>query len=184
MSYINLRVIAILTVVSLISAYLLSSVYEKSYPRIIKNIEEDLEKSMRKIIPNMSRKEELKEIKDVYKIYDKNDKFLGYIFIAEGQGYQDKIKIVGGLSKDLDRMLGIEIIESKETPGLGAKINSDNFKNQFHDLEVSVPIEYIKYGNRKPNQIQAITSATISSAAVVKILNKKIQEIKEVLKSE
>ncbi|MGD2278887.1 MAG: FMN-binding protein, partial [Candidatus Omnitrophota bacterium] len=119
----------------------------------------------------------------IIKITDKDGKLLGYAFKAKGNGYQGEIKLVSGLDNTLSNLVGIEVLESQETPGLGAEISSENFRKQFVSLSVVHPIEYVK--NRKPEekyQIEAITGATISSRAVVNILNKRIKEVREILK--
>lgn len=68
-----------------------------------------------------------------------------------------------------------------ETPGLGAEIASKEFRSQFANLPAEIPIEYILNKlPEKPNQIQAITGATISTRAVVNIINNTIGVVKEV----
>ena len=65
-----------------------------------------------------------------------------------------------------------------ETPGLGNRIAEPKFEDQFKGLEITPRVEYIK--NRKPekpNQIQAITGATISSDAVVKNINNAVARV-------
>ncbi len=65
----------------------------------------------------------------------------------------------------------MEILDSRETPGLGDKIYKDAaFVANFASLSVDPEIVAVKKGNKSaPNQIDAITGATISSKAVVKI---------------
>ena len=64
------------------------------------------------------------------------------------------------------------VLESRETPGLGDKIYKDaKFVAEFRTLVVEPVIELIKGHGDKANQVDAITGATISSRAVVKILN-------------
>jgi electron transport complex protein RnfG len=67
----------------------------------------------------------------------------------------------------------MEILDSRETPGLGDKIYKDAaFVANFASLSVDPEIVAVKKGNKSaPNQIDAITGATISSKAVVKIIN-------------
>ncbi|GAG30217.1 unnamed protein product, partial [marine sediment metagenome] len=65
------------------------------------------------------------------------------------------------------------------TPGLGAKITSEPFRDQFKELLVLPFVELVKGETKESNQIQAITGATISSQAVVDILNKTIKEMRE-----
>jgi len=72
-------------------------------------------------------------------------------------------------------------LESKETPGLGDKIDKDPlFLKNFEALDVKLSspklniindIEVVKRGSKQhPWQIDAITGATISSKAIGKIL--------------
>jgi len=79
----------------------------------------------------------------------------------------------------MNTMVGIEILESQETPGLGQEIASESFKSQFNGLKTSPDITYVKNEKpSKPNEVEAITGATISSRAVCAILNEKINELR------
>ena len=116
---------------------------------------------------------------EIFLVKDESGSNLGYAFIAEGDGYQGKIRLMAGIKNDLVTLSGIEILESQETPGLGQEISGEDFKKQFADLMNSSSISYVKNKKpEKPNEIQAITGATISSRAVVAILNDKIKEIR------
>ncbi|MDD5429770.1 MAG: FMN-binding protein, partial [Candidatus Omnitrophica bacterium] len=102
----------------------------------------------------------------------------------EGQGYQGTIKILTGLDTSLENLLGIEILESVETPGLGQRINDEDFRKQFINLKVSSHIECVKSDTSDENQIKAITGATVSSRAVVNILNEEIEKIRPCIQKE
>ena len=67
----------------------------------------------------------------------------------------------------------MEILESRETPGLGDKIYKDAaFVANFDDLSIEPEIVTVKRGTKSaPNQVDAITGATISAKAVVRIIN-------------
>ncbi len=99
---------------------------------------------------------------------------LGFAITTEEPGFQDIIKAIYGYDPVLDQIIGMEILESKETPGLGDKIFKDaNFKTNFDALAVSPEIISVKHGEKKnPNEIEAITGATISSKAVTRLLQK------------
>ena len=57
----------------------------------------------------------------------------------------------------------VVVLEQKETPGLGAKIDSSGFRSQFAGL----PIGDTRWAVKKDQgDIDAITAATISSRAV------------------
>ncbi len=105
---------------------------------------------------------------------------LGYAFLAEGNGYQGTIKMIVGVDIDISEIKGMEVLESQETPGLGAEIATRDFRKKFDGLPLAHKIEYVK--NKKPDkpyQIEAITGATISSKAVVKIINDGVVKLKE-----
>ena len=66
----------------------------------------------------------------------------------------------------------MEVLESRETPGLGDKIIKDaDFVGAFRDLAVEPAIVAVKSGRSRDNEVDAISGATISSKAVVKIIN-------------
>ena len=67
----------------------------------------------------------------------------------------------------------MEVLESRETPGLGDKIIKDQeFLDNFRDLAIEPEVVAVKSGTRKaPNEVDSISGATISSKAVVNIIN-------------
>jgi electron transport complex protein RnfG len=180
----SLRITSILTIVCVICAFLLSYVDGLASKKIALNAEKRIQDSIHALAPSTK---EIKEIKTkekevIYKLFDDKNKLLGYAFIAQGQGYQGTIKMLVVIGPDLSRLEGIEVVESVETPGLGAKIQDVFFRKQFKDLSVAEPIECIKEKPVKDNQIEAITGATVSSRAVVNILNKRIEELRSQIK--
>jgi electron transport complex protein RnfG len=64
-------------------------------------------------------------------------------------------------------------LESKETPGLGDKIIKDAaFLSNFEALAIQPKIIAVKNGEKtEPHQVEAITGATISSKAIVRLLH-------------
>ncbi len=183
---ISARMIIVLTAVCLFAGLSLVFMdrYAKSLIRI--NAEKAMQEAVFKVLPEVTEVERIeKHERVVFKGLDKEGKLVGYAFVSEGSGYQGIIKIMTGIDQKLQKLTGIYILESVETPGLGAKITSSDFRNQFKGVCVVPQIDYVK-GKKpeKPNEIQAITGATISSRSVVKILNSTIEYIKEVVKEE
>jgi electron transport complex protein RnfG len=169
--------ITALTVVGIIAGASLVFVYDYAMPKIKKNIFADSEKAISNIFPEAARTEEKN---GVMKVLDSKNNLLGYAFTAEGNGYQGTIKLMAGIDEKIAAMKGVEVLESQETPGLGAEINGARFKVQFAGLSIKEDIEYVKNQKpQKPNQVEAIAGATISSRAVVNILNNKIEDIKK-----
>ena len=98
-------------------------------------------------------------------------------------GYQDVIRVLYGYSFEQQAVIGIRVLESKETPGLGDRIETDSeFLLNFERLDTALsadgsrvehPIEGVKHGRKEqPWQIDGITGATISSIAIADILNR------------
>ncbi|MCK5836616.1 MAG: FMN-binding protein, partial [Desulfobacula sp.] len=172
---------AALAIVGAISAVTLVFVYSYSMPKITVNVNRATQAGIKNIFPQMDKANKT-SMSGVFDVRDKNGKALGYAFTAEGNGYQGLIQLIAGVDPGMKTMMGMEVLESQETPGLGAEIAGD-FRKQFSGLSVTKTIEYVKNKKpEKPNQIEAITGATISSRAVVNILNKRIQELREKIK--
>jgi electron transport complex protein RnfG len=108
----------------------------------------------------------------VYAGYDENGRLVGYAIPAEGPGFQDTIKLIYGYDPVRGRVIGLHVLESRETPGLGDKIVKDAaFLEGFRDLSVTPEVVAVKRGRSRDNEVDAISGATISSLAVVRIVN-------------
>jgi len=175
------KMVTALSVVGIISAVSLVFVYSYSMPRIIENTNKATQNGIKNIFPQADKIEKT-SMEGVFKVSSRDGEVLGYAFTAAGNGYQGTIQMIAGVDGGITRMIGMEVLESQETPGLGAEIAGD-FRKQFSGLSVGSPIEYVKNKKpEKPGQIEAITGATISSRAVVNTLNARIQEIREGIK--
>ena len=120
---------------------------------------------------------------NTYKAKDKSGNTIGYVIKATGQGYADKIELLFGLNKNVDKISGIYILAQKETPGLGNKIVEDNWQNQFKGKPATPtnPLKVVKTGAKDISDIDAITGATISSRNVCNIINSAVKDLKEPL---
>jgi electron transport complex protein RnfG len=117
-----------------------------------------------------------------YAGYTGDLQLIGVAIEAQGKGYQDVIKVLYGYTPAEQHIIGMKVLESKETPGLGDKIGRDpRFLTNFENLDARLTedgaklehaFEVVKPGAKKnPWQIDGITGATISSKAVGKLLN-------------
>ena len=180
------KMILVLGITAFASGFFLSFVYTKTLQEIEHNRKREIEVSIKELVPEGKRYKfsQLGGYK-VYRVYNDKDEIVGYCILASGSGYQGEIKILIAVAADLEKLLGIKIVENVETPGLGGKITSDWFVEQFKNLKFMPKIEYVK--NKKPvkkNQIQAITGATISSSSVVRIINTAIKKVLPALENE
>ncbi len=172
-----------LTVVGAVSGVILAGVFHVADPLIRANKEKELKEAIFVVLPEAKdykaiEKKIGQEPFIVYEGLDEKGSPVGIAFKADGGGFQGNIGVMVGLNLDYLRLKGIKILDQVETPGLGNRIGEPAFENQFKGIEITPKVEYIK--NRKPekpNQIQSITGATISSDAVVKNINRAVDKV-------
>lgn len=121
---------------------------------------------------------------DVRKGLDAAGNCVGWAFLAEGSGFADKIRLVVGADAKFETLTGFGVLACNETPGFGDKITIKNgfYQSQYKGVPVG-EFKLTKVGDSKKidNEIVAITGATVSSQAVVNILNTYVVQIKQQL---
>ncbi len=95
--------------------------------------------------------------------------------------------VVSGYNKDgLDLLIsmnddgyvkGISIVSISETPGLGTRVDSEDFLNRF--VGFSDIVKIVKKTPSADNEVQALTGATYSSNGVADAVNIAVQTYKE-----
>lgn len=183
-----LRLVLTLTIAGLISGLAIVGIYEATLPTITANKARELREAVFKVLPGVSNMQKLVYQHDtlspthaqrldaptIYGGYDSEGHFIGYALPGEGPGFQDTIRLLYGYIPEKRMISGMQVLESRETPGLGDKIFKDQeFVANFRKLAVEPQIVTVKKGKKSaPNEVEAITGATISSNAIVKIINK------------
>jgi electron transport complex protein RnfG len=104
---------------------------------------------------------------------------VGWAFKCEGSGFADKIKLVLAVDASFEKLKGFGVLASSETPGFGDQIKLPYYRNQFVDVPAG-ELVLVKMGNpaTKDSTIVAISRATVSSQAVVDIINKFVAQVK------
>jgi electron transport complex protein RnfG len=105
----------------------------------------------------------------VYAGYDAANALVGFAVTAKEPGFQDPIELLFGFDPRTQTTLGLTILSSRETPGLGDKIQREEWRAQFKGART--PIEPKKRGVTDPEAVQMVTGATISSRAVISAIN-------------
>ncbi|MBI5492169.1 MAG: RnfABCDGE type electron transport complex subunit G [Deltaproteobacteria bacterium] len=172
-----------LTVVGAVSGVILAGVFHVADPLIQANKEKELKEAIFVVLPEAKDYKIIEKTigQETFKVYeglDANGTPVGLAFKADGGGFQGNVGVMVGLNLDYLKLKGIKILDQVETPGLGNRISEPAFEEQFKGIEITPKVEYIK--NRKPekpNQIQAITGATISSSAVVSNINRAVEKV-------
>ena len=117
----------------------------------------------------------------IYLGYDQAGNPVGYAMTHDGFGFQDLIRVIFGYDAEARQVLGMKVLGNAETPGLGNKIEDQPFVGEFDG--VSAPIEGVKPDRNtgEPDQVDMITGVTISSKAVIRIINERIDEMADLL---
>jgi len=120
---------------------------------------------------------------DIYKALSDAKACIGWAFNASGPGFQDKIELVVAVDKNFETFAGFAVLTSNETPGFGDQIKLPYYQNQYKKAPVT-HLELVKSGDAKriDAEIVAISGATISSEAVIKIINNTVAQIKKQMK--
>ena len=188
------KMIVVLTVLTMIAGGLLSYWDGITRPKIEAYRLEQLKIAIAEVLPPHEQYDEITAEGMILYVAKNNTvpEPVGVAFEAVGNGFQGKISIMVGINMDFDKINAIKILEQLETPGLGTKIVVDPsnrndrfwFPNQFKNLHTEPHIEVVKNVKPgKPNEIQAITGATISSQAIATILNNGIIKAKSIYQS-
>lgn len=118
----------------------------------------------------------------VYLGYDGDGRRVGFAVETGAPGFQDRIGLIFGYDPATGRLLGMKVLQSSETPGLGDKIYKDSsFVNQFG--RVAVPLRGVKHGAGRGDStaVDMITGATISSRAVIRAVNDALARLRPLL---
>ncbi len=184
--------------VSLICGAGVAAVYGQLEGKIRKNAEEKLLAQEKILLPDAvsftdvrSKGHDGKPGELLYSIgKDARGNIVGYAMKAAGSGFADTIVLLVAFDRQLDKLRGIGILKSNETPGFGDKIKDKSkngkisFKDQFKGCPTGKRLIVVKHGDRgvADRNIVAISGATISSNGVTQIVNKAIERAKKIIK--
>lgn len=189
----SMKMIATLGIISLVSGLLLAIVYQSTLDPIARNNEGRTEAAVKdllegtvsqKIFPVSTTGGKGETIQqNIYAGYDGSGALVGVALEAiDNGGYGGEIRLLYGYLPDQEKVCGMKVLLSKETPGLGDRIKTDpKFAANFDALDVALdadkknlknPVSFSKPGAPKgPGQIEGISGATISSKAVTRAMN-------------
>lgn len=188
------RLVATLGVGGTCAGLLLVLVFQATQPAIAAHKAEVLRLAVQEVLQEPDRTETLyrfegsltaklpdgidgRKLERVYLGFRKDGSAVGFAIVGAEPGFQDVVRLIFGYDANSKRVLGMKVLESKETPGLGDKIEKDaGFVEQFKGA--LFPLVRRKRGvEAGENGIDAITGATISSAAVIRIINHTLERL-------
>lgn len=197
-------VLLFMVVISVLFGFGVSFVHYSTLPVLAKNealhrnrvlcrafmldVEKDTPEAYERAIERELEKAEHTEDGRVWHIYIRKDVVphdVGFVF--SGMGFWDRIEGIIVLSSDLKKIVNIQFLEQRETPGLGARIEEPWFTNQFRGRTIAWdrPADARVIIGTSPdpgteNRVDAITGASQTSLALMKLLNRELDLFRSV----
>lgn len=167
------NMLLVLLSITLFSALALGSMYSLTKEPIEASKKAKQQNAIKTVLPPFERIAEVEEVEvegmgafNVYKAYDKQDKFVGAAVESWSKnGFSGEIKIMVGFDIE-GNIVDYSVLEQKETPGLGTKM-VDWFKTDKanQNIKGKNPSKNKLTVNKDGGEVDAITAATISSRA-------------------
>jgi electron transport complex protein RnfG len=116
-------------------------------------------------------------IEIVYLGYRQDSSVIGFAVTGGLPGFSDVVRLIFGYDPRESRVLAMKVLEQKETPGLGDKIEKDTlFVAEFRDA--ITPLKGVKRGEgTDASEIDMVTGVTISSRTVIRVINQTLERV-------
>ncbi len=156
-----------LFVVCVLASAGLAFTYSATHERILFEQRREQREAAAKTMPQATDFEELENMAEAKQKFEeldlvlkasKDGELIGYAIQVLPRGFGGPIRLMVGVDAE-GKVIGLQVVEHLETPGLGGEIEKDTFKNQFKEKTSQ---DALKVGE----DIEAITGATISSRGV------------------
>jgi Na+-translocating ferredoxin:NAD+ oxidoreductase subunit G len=185
------RLVATLAVSGALAGILIVTVFGWAQPRILEHRAQVLAMAADEVLAGPERVERLFILADglvaeapagldtarAEKVYlgFRDGAPVGFAVVGQKPGFQDIIQIIFGYDAATNQVLGMRVLESKETPGLGDKIFKDlRFVRGFEGVLAPIRPVGEGAGTGAANEAELITGATISARAIVDIINERV----------
>ena len=166
-TFINLLVT--LLVVTIVSATILGYIYSLTKEPIALAKIEKSKKAIEKVVPEFDNN----PVEEMYFLEAGNEKFEAYpakkqgilvgtaIRTVSNMGFSGEVWLMAGFLPD-GSICDVSVLEHKETPGLGTKMEDESFKHQYRNQN---PKTFNLKVKKDGGQVDGITAATISARA-------------------
>jgi electron transport complex protein RnfG len=160
----TVKLVLVLTIICVASSALLAAVYQKTEAPIREALVRRSAKAAALVMPAGCGEPEMRHSHRFDYYVAKKDGKTAAVAI-EGvsmNGYGGEVVLMVGLGMD-GKLVSFEVVKANETPGLGAKMKSEEFKNPIKGHALASIWKVKKDGG----DVDAITAATISSRAAM-----------------
>jgi H+/Na+-translocating ferredoxin:NAD+ oxidoreductase subunit G len=195
----SFRLVATLTLAGMIAGLLMALLFSWAQPRIMAEQQRRTEAALQEVLKAPARVQPLyvyhgrvvralpagadtAGVARIYEGFDAAGRPIGFGIGGTGPGFADAIGLIFGYDPRTGQVLGMKVLESKETPGLADKITYDtSFIAGF--ARAAAPLVGVKHGRETGDrhEVDMISGATISSTAVIRIINRRVEELGPVL---
>lgn len=181
-----IRMVVVLTLICLVAAVALAQIYELTKGPIENAMRQEKLTALKAVLPTYDNEPDLDTVEfsgTTYYVAKKDGAVVGYAVEAVSlNGYSGEIKILLGLLPG-GEVSGLEILEHKETPGLGQKIEEKSWRNQFIWKDSAKTtrrsLTNTNWAVKKDRgDIDQISGATISPRAVVEAVKGALDQFK------
>ena len=173
-----INMVIVLTLISALSALILSGVNEFTSEKIKAAYRQDFLKGLTSVLPAYDNEPDV-EYKDfdgnrIY-IARKGGQVVGYaVQTVSHKGYAGDIVVLVG-ADTAGKITGIEMIKHAETPGLGSRIESPEWRDTFKGMTADSKISVKKDGG----DIDSFSGATISPRAVCEAVSNALKHLRQ-----
>ena len=105
------------------------------------------------------------------------------MFKVDGPGLWSRIEILLAVHPDFDQLYGLRVLSQAETPGLGGRIAELEFQERFRNAGIRPVIRIVKFASA-PNEIDAVTGASMTAKSLERIINKGVKQMDQAFKKE
>lgn len=181
-----------------LSGWLIVSVYKLTLPAIEKHAAAQVDGAVREVLKSAARWDTLylvngaltpkppagsdkATLPKAFVGFDDAGRRIGAAVVGAEPGFQEVMTLMIGFDPETGTLTGFKVLDEKETPGLGDKIENDSsFGRQFATRVA--PLKGVKgRPGGTPSEVQTITGATISSRAVIRIINNAVAKWRPLL---
>lgn len=157
---------AVLAIIASLTALMLAFVNGFTSDRIAENIRIQTDNAITELFTEGKSFEKLDTefslpVTGIWRVSDTDGQNLGYCLFVTVKGFKEEINFVVG-ADTAGQCIGIKILSSAETAGLGSLINETGYISQYIGKVTGMTLN---------NEIDAIAGATISSRALLEGVN-------------
>lgn len=189
----SVKLLSTLAVAGVLAGALIVTVFQWTLPTILEHREARLHAAILEVVPHAVSSQPLylfkgalvrdlprgtddRALERIYVAYDAGSRSVGYAIPTSDPGFADDVHLIFGFDAGRGEVLGMKVLENRETAGVGDKIERDpEFVAGFTGAHA--PVRGVRAGTKhETGDVDMITGATISSRTVIRAINKAFEK--------